>query len=76
MGNFHDSIEVLAAVFGKLGDMEGAVELLRAMASHGTINLSWKRRFDEASTPLPSSEAFRDFLKEYEEAEQRLRETY
>ena len=67
---------ILAAVHAKLGDMEGAVELLRAMVRHGEISLLWRRDFEMASVPLPNSEAFQDFLKEYEALEQRLRETY
>ena len=68
--------QTVAHVHAKLGEPDRAVELLRRMVKHGHLSALWERDFDPASVPLPESEAFDEFLKEYEALEQRLRGMY
>ena len=74
---FHDGANFYVAdAHAKLGEPDRAVELLRRMVKHGKLDQLWERRFDFASIPIPESEAFDEFLKEYDALEQRLRDTY
>ena len=69
-------LNYLAAVRAKLGETERAIELLRRIVQEGRIHPYWERAFEVASVPAPKSEAFDQFLEEYETQERRLREMY
>ena len=66
----------LAAVHARLGETERAVELLRRILRQGRFPADWELVFQLASAPPLESEAYDEFLEEYEAEEQRLREMY
>ncbi len=69
-------VHFLAVVHAKRGDTERAVELLRRSLRQGLVYLTWKISFRQAGVPLPESEAFDEFLKDFEAEERRLRKMY
>ena len=69
--------EHLAAVHAKRGETERAIDLLRAALQQGLIHPQWKNDlWVITSAPSIESEAFAEFLAEFEAEEQRLRELY
>ncbi len=66
----------LAAVRARLGDTERAIELLRRVVRRGRIEPLWEPFLRRAFAPPMRSEAFDQFVKEYEAEAQRLREKY
>jgi tetratricopeptide (TPR) repeat protein len=69
-------VHSLAAVHARRGDTERAVELLRRGLRQGLVYPSWEFSLRQAGVPLPESEAFDQFLREFEAEKRRLRETY
>jgi len=69
-------VHVLAAVHAKRGDTERAVELLRRSLRQGLVDPTWEIYRRQAGAPLPKSEGFDQFLREFEAEERRLRAMY
>ena len=70
------SLYYLAAVRARLGDTERAIELLRRVVRRGRIEPWWESFLRLAFAPPMESEAFDEFVREYEREAERLRELY
>ena len=66
----------LAAVHAKRGDLDRAIELLRRSLRQGFVYRGWELFFQMAAVPIPESEAYREFLRDFEAETRRLMETY
>ena len=66
----------LASVHAKRGDLDRAIELLRRSFQQGFVYGGWEFFFKMAAVPIPESEAYREFVRDFEAETRRLMETY